>query len=98
MSSLSTFLKQATQEDIKTYQTNHTKLTIQQIEQSNNKKMELINEQIKNYGMYIHSGLNSKFKNSFYLPNILSYNDIIIDSIESFKNTFTLDKDRKSTR
>ena len=90
MSSLSTFLKQATQEDIKTYQTNHTKLTISQIEQSNNKKMELINEQIKNYGMYIHSGLNSKFKNSFYLPNILSYNDIIIDSIESFKNTFTL--------
>lgn len=90
MSSLSTFLKQATQEDIKTYQSNHTKLTISQIEQSNNKKMELINEQIKNYGMYIHSGLNSKFKNSFYLSNILSYNDIIIDNFNTFKNTFTL--------
>lgn len=90
MSSLSTFLKQSTQEDIKTYQSNHTKLTISQIEQSNNKKMELINEQIKNYGMYIHSGLNSKFKNSFYLPNILSYNDIIIDNLNTFKNTFTL--------
>lgn len=90
MSSLSTFFKQSTQADIKEYQSNHTKLSTTQIEQSNQKKIELINKQINNYGMYIHSGLNSKFKNSFYLPNILSYNDIIIDDFETFKNTFTL--------
>lgn len=90
MSSLSTFYKPSTQEDIKKYQSEHTKLTIEQIEKSNKTKIELITKQINNYGMYIHSGLNSKFKNSFHLPNILSYNDIIIDNMDTFKNTFTL--------
>ena len=90
MTTLSTFFKSSTQEDIKAYQSEHTKLSIQQIEKSNKTKTELINKQINNYGMYIHSGLNSKFKNSFYLPNILSYNDIIIDNIDTFKKTFTL--------
>lgn len=90
MTTLSTFFKSSTQEDIKAYQSKHTKLSITQIEQSNKTKTELINKQINNYGMYIHSGLNSKFKNSFHLTNILSYNDIIIDNIDTFKKTFTL--------
>lgn len=90
MTTLSTFFKPSTQEDIKTYQSKHTKLSITQIEQSNQTKTELINKQINVFGMYIHSGLNSRFKNSFYLPNILSYNDIIIDNMDTFKKTFTL--------
>ena len=90
MSSLTTFFKLATDKAITEYQSKHPKMTIQQIEELNQKKMELINKQIKNYGMYIHYGLNDKFQNSFQLSNIITYNDKIIDSYNSFKKIFTL--------
>ena len=58
---------------------------------SQNDKLNVINEQIDNFGVYLHYAETSKFKNSFYLKNDLTYNDIIIKSYDDFKKTFNDD-------
>ena len=42
------------------------------------KKQELINNQAKNFGVYLHYADTSKFKNSFYLKQFKTYNDFVI--------------------
>ncbi len=48
------------------------------------KKQQLINNQAKNFGVYLHYADTSKFKNSFYLKQFKTYNDFIITSLEEF--------------
>lgn len=86
----------ATEEDINTYITNKTKYLKEDIITDNiNKKRSLISKQIENYGAYIHFAETSKLKSSFDLPNMITYNDIIIDNFETFKKLVTLDNIKK---
>lgn len=86
----------ATEEDINTYIENKTKYLKEDIILNNvNKKHSLISKQIENYGEYIHFAESAKLKNSFYLPNMYTYDDIIIDNLETFKELVTLDNIKK---
>lgn len=59
--------------------------------QSEDDKIKVIQQQIDNFGVYLHYANTSKFKNSFYLPKYKTYNDIIIKSYEDFQNIFNYD-------
>ena len=48
-------------------------------------KINLVNKQINNFGVYIHSANTSKYKSSFKLSNYNTYDDYIITSLEEFK-------------
>lgn len=52
------------------------------------KKQQLINNQAQNFGIYLHFAETLKFKNSFYLKQFKTYNDIIITSFEDFNKLF----------
>lgn len=56
--------------------------------ESSDDKLKVINEQIENFGVYLHYAETSKFKNSFFLPKYKTYNDIIIKSYDDFKKIF----------
>lgn len=59
--------------------------------QSSDDKLKLIQEQIDNFGTYLHYADTLKFKNSFNLCKYKTYNDTIIKSYEDFKNIFNYD-------
>lgn len=87
---LTTFYKPLTDEQINKFiNDKNLKYTFEEIKELNNKKVELINEQINNFGVYLHYDRTYKFKSSFNLINEITYNDIIIKSLDEFKEIFT---------
>ena len=59
--------------------------------QSGDDKLKVIQQQIDNFGVYLHYANTSNFKNSFNLCKYKTYNDIIIKSYEDFKSVFNYD-------
>lgn len=59
--------------------------------QSSDDKLKIIQDQIDNFGVYLHYANTLKFKNSFNLLKYKTYNDVIIKSYEDFKKIFNYD-------
>lgn len=90
-STISTFYTLPNDNETKQFLNKHKEYTLDKLTKSANKKQNIINEQINSFGLYLHKGKNSEFKNSFYLNNYITYNDVIIKSFEEFKNIITLE-------
>ena len=90
-STLSTFYTFPNDNEIKQFLKDNKEYTLEKLTNSVNKKQNIINEQINSFGLYLHKAKTNDFKNSFYLGNYKTYNDIIIKSFEEFKNIITLE-------
>ena len=76
---------------LKRYKDTIKGLNSEKVLNESNDRMNLINKQIKTFGLYLHYARNDNFKNSFYLPNYLCYDDCVIDSIDEFKKIITVE-------
>lgn len=88
---LTTFYTLPNEQKTKCFLNKHKNFTEEKLKEQAVRKQNIINKQIDCFGLYLHKAKNDGFKNSFYLPNYISYDDIIIKSLEEFKDKITLE-------